>query len=158
MLRYNMRMVEIKPFDCLHDPILKNVQICNLCHLPPYIAHVIHAIGSHTYPHKTCTTFMFNYLTQMMSSQLRFSILCPTPSTAIRLNRLILGSPLKSTLYQSWIVWSWCYWANSNLEKTFLAVRNDFICCSNDPRPASWNTCLIMLALTQSIPHVYIII
>ena len=53
MLIYDTRRVEMAPFNCLHDPILKNAKIQNLCHLPLYLAHVTRAIGSHTTPHKT---------------------------------------------------------------------------------------------------------
>ena len=38
--------------NCLHDPILKNANIQSLFHLPLNLAHVTHAIGSHTTPHK----------------------------------------------------------------------------------------------------------
>ena len=66
-------MVETIPFDCLHDPILKNAKIHNMCHLPLYVAHVIHAMGSHTTHTSYCTTFMFNYLTHMMILQINQS-------------------------------------------------------------------------------------
>ena len=49
MLKYDTRRV---PFNYLYDPILKNVKIQTLCHLPLYLALVTHATGSHATPHK----------------------------------------------------------------------------------------------------------
>ena len=59
MLKYDTRNVETTSFNCFHDPILKNVNIQSFCHLPLYLAHVTHAMGSHTNPtqqfiHFTC--------------------------------------------------------------------------------------------------------
>ena len=67
MLKYDMGRVEIVPFNCLHDPSLGNAKIHSLCHLPLYLTHVTHAMGRYTTPHKKIPTFMFNYLSQMMS-------------------------------------------------------------------------------------------
>jgi hypothetical protein len=39
-MTYDMRRVETIPFNCLHDPILKNAKIQSFCHLPLYLAHV----------------------------------------------------------------------------------------------------------------------
>ena len=67
MLKYDTRRVQMVSFNSLYDPILKNTKIRSLCYLPPYLAHVTCATGSHTTPHKNCTTSMFNYPTHMMS-------------------------------------------------------------------------------------------
>ena len=64
MLEYDTRRIDMVPFNCLHEPTLKNSKIHSLCHLLLHLAHVIHATGS---PRKNCITSVFNCLTHMMS-------------------------------------------------------------------------------------------
>ena len=71
--------------------MLKNAKIQSLYHLPLYLAHLTHAIKSHTTPHTKCTAFMFNDLTHMTSLWLRFSILHPILSVIIRLKSIDLS-------------------------------------------------------------------
>ena len=74
-------------------------------------------------------------------------------ATHAQLDWSILVSSLKITLYESWIVQCWWHWANSNLQHTFLAKSNDFLCFSSDPIPASWSACLIVLVLTTTFNY-----
>ena len=60
-----------------------------------------------TQPHKNCTTSMFNCLTHMMSLNLRFSILHPTPSATIILYLIGINLIIKNILCQSLILQSW---------------------------------------------------
>ena len=91
MLKYGTRRVEIVPFNCHHDPILRDAKIHSLCHLPLYLAHVTHATRTHTTPNKNCTTSMFNYMTHMISLYMRFSIPHQTPNATIRLKSIDLS-------------------------------------------------------------------
>lgn len=90
-LEYDTKGVQSILIHFLLELILKNAKIEILFHLPFYLVNVAHAMGSHTTLNKNCTTSMFDYLTQMASLELRFSIPHPTPSAAIRLKLNDLG-------------------------------------------------------------------
>jgi hypothetical protein len=149
MLKYDIKEVEKVSFNWLHDLILNNVKIQSFYHLPLYLAHIIHAVGCHTTHKKIAPPpGLIVWLTQWACSW-DSPFLTQHQAWPSDWNPLILVSSLKITYYQSWVVQSWWQWANSNLQRTFLASSINFLCFSNGPK-----TCF-MKCITQCVGAYY---
>ena len=68
-------------------------------------------------------------------------------------NQLILVSSLNIIVCQSWIVQFWWHWANSHLQRRFLAVSNGFFYFSTNPWFALWNARLMALVLPTTFKY-----